>query len=176
MNIFFLSRFPKACAKYHCDKHMKMVVELCQMMWCAFHMTGVDGWEKSVPDGIKIYKKTHVNHPTTVWVRTHRNNFIWTSKLTVELCKEYTRRYGKIHACQKIAMWFLKNIPECNDTSTMTTAVYASMDIPENCTPPPLCVPKEYHMKSVVGTYRKSYKLDKSRFATWKNRESPFWF
>lgn len=176
MNIFFLSLVPRRCAKYHCDKHcVKMILEACQMIWTAFHLTGEDGWEERVPKGIKIYRKTHANHPTCVWVRSSQENFKWTATFTFELCKEYTNRYGRKHACENMVTYFLKHIPKCNETRK-TSAVYPSKEYPKKCTPPPLCMPEEYKGESLIRSYRRYYRGDKKSFAEWKHSPKPRWF
>lgn len=40
MNIFFLSKDPKECAKAHFDKHVtKMITELVQILCCVYYFT-----------------------------------------------------------------------------------------------------------------------------------------
>ena len=46
------------------------------------------------------YKLTHKNHPCSVWARTSLDNFKWLGELGLELCKEYTYRYDKVHKCE----------------------------------------------------------------------------
>lgn len=176
MNIFFLSINPKECAQMHCDKHVvKMILEVCQMLWTAWHLTGFEGWEESVSSGVKIYRKTHVNHPMNVWVRSSPFNYEWTVQLAYELCKEYTHRYDKIHASQKGVEWLMKNTPKC-DSKEETKSMYATDELPDKCTHIPLCMPDEYKFPSVVEAYRLYYIGDKSRFAKWRKRNTPVWF
>ena len=81
MNVFFLDREPVVAAKYHCDRHVvKMIVETAQLLSTACHMVGADDND--------LYKKTHVNHPSSVWVRSSRHHYVWTLRLLVALCKE----------------------------------------------------------------------------------------
>ena len=177
MNIFFLSLIPRYCARYHCDKHVvKMIVECCQMLWTAFHLTGKKNWLTQVPKNMKVYKVAHVNHPMCIWVRSDKNNFKWTAKLARELCKQYTKRYGKVHSCYKMVRWFNRNIPRC-DEDTTTTSVYCKYNYPEGCTPPPLCIPQqEYHSRDLVKAYRKYYQGEKINFAKWRYSRTPYWW
>jgi hypothetical protein len=176
MNIFFLALDPEVCAFFHCDAHcVKMILEACQMLWTAFHQTGEQGWKENVPCDVKIYKATHKNHPTAIWVRSSPENFRWTAELAWELCREYTNRYGKIHACQRMAEWFLNNTPLCNE-QTKTKSVYPTENIPTGCTPPPLAMPVEYHHVDLLQAYRNYYRGDKRRFAKWKYTKVPEWF
>ena len=62
MNIFYLHRDPEEAVKPMYNKHIvKMILETAQLLCTAHHELG-NG--ENVP-----YKKTHVNHPSTVWVR-----------------------------------------------------------------------------------------------------------
>ena len=35
-----------------------------------------------------LYKSTHINHPSAVWVRQSRDNYAWLWQLLKEVCKE----------------------------------------------------------------------------------------
>ena len=50
-------------------------------------------------------------HPCTVWAGESIDNYIWLCNLTLEMCKEYTKRYGKIHAGEEIVKWHKYNSP-----------------------------------------------------------------
>ena len=153
MNIFVLDINPKNCAKYHCDKHVvKMILESVQLL-CGVHWT----LGNSAP-----YKLSHRNHPCSIWVRECIENYVWLCDLTMELCKEYTYRYGKTHKSQQILEWCMINIP----------------NLPENgdITPFALAMPDEYKVECPVESYRNYYRGAKTSFATWKNREVPEWF
>jgi hypothetical protein len=52
-------------------------------------------------NGDSPYRSTHVNHPCSIWVRESQHNYQWLLDHFEELCKEYTRRYGKIHKCEQ---------------------------------------------------------------------------
>ena len=59
--------------------------------------------EVSLPDHdptVAPYRKTHVNHPISIWVRHNESHYNWTCNYGLALCAEYTRRYGKIHKTQ----------------------------------------------------------------------------
>jgi hypothetical protein len=167
----------KICAKYHCDKHcVKMILELCQMLWTAFHVTGEENWENDVTPLVKIYKMAHKNHPTCIWVRSSPANFEWTVDLGMALCKEYTRRYDKTHACEKAFDFFEKNSPKCDETFVSPTAFYSMFSIPKGCTPPPLAMPQFFHYPDLIESYRLYYITDKSGFSVWKKGDKPDWF
>jgi hypothetical protein len=79
----------------------------------------------------------------------------------LELCEEYTYRYGKRHKSQDVIEWCLINKPNIPDIGF---------------TEPAKAMPDEYKAKSVVESYRNYYMGAKSGFAVWKNREKPEWF
>ena len=80
MNIFILDRDPAVAARYHCDKHVsKMILESAQML-------------STVLGG--PYKKTHQNHPCTVWVGESMGNAMWLFELAHSLNREWKIRYG----------------------------------------------------------------------------------
>jgi len=100
MNIFVLHESPVAAAKMHCDKHcVKMVLETAQLLSTAIHMTGGE---------YGPYKPTHKNHPCSIWARTSKANFGWLKHLGMELCWEYSYRYGRMHKCET----FIKEAPD----------------------------------------------------------------
>lgn len=85
------------------------------------------------------------------------------------MSKEYTARYGKVHASQ----------------SYLETAAGFSLDlelyIPSNgLTVPPKCMPDHCKVggdswEDVIASYRNYYHIEKAHFATWK-RNKPNWY
>jgi len=95
MNVFYLDSDPKQCAMLHTDKHVvKMILEYSQLLSTAHYVC--DG---ATPEG--MYKPTHINHPSAVWVRKSEHNYIWLCNLLLELCNEYTYRYAKTHKVER---------------------------------------------------------------------------
>ena len=91
MNIFYLHKDPVEAAKLQYNKHVvKMILESAQMLCTAHHE--IMGDDANVP-----YKRAHVNHPSTIWVRENAYNYMWLYKHMVALGDEYTKRYGKEH-------------------------------------------------------------------------------
>ena len=89
MNLFYLHRDPYKAARMQCDRHVvKMILETAQMLSTA-HVE-LDGRQVA-------YKATHKNHPSTVWVRSAARHYRWAHQHMMELGREYTRRYGKVH-------------------------------------------------------------------------------
>ena len=152
MNIFWLDANLKRAAKYHCDKHVcKQILEYAQLLCSAHWMTG----------GKAPYKKTHVNHPCSIWTRHNLANYNKLVKLALFLCKEYTRRYGKIHKTEQVILWCKINKPRLpRGRSTI----------------PPQCMPDDYKCSNVIKAYRRFYRFEKYKFAKWKYSEKPGWF
>lgn len=188
MNIFYLHHNAGLAARYHCDKHVvKMIVEYAQLMSTAHRM--IDGHEITVSRGApwrrqrqlkrwvfddrykngRFYAATHVNHPSNVWVRKSRDNYIWLRDMWIALCMEYTRRYNRSHKTFVRLSDVLYHPPQNL--------------IARGFTPPPQAMPDKYKRSGSYGgidhdtvmAYRDFYKNDKVAFATWKNG-SPHWW
>jgi hypothetical protein len=155
MNIFFLDTDTKKCAEYHCDKHVvKMILETAQLLCGVHHLTNQVNVE--IP-----YKLSHKNHPCSIWTRESLSNYLYLCDLGLELCKEYTYRYGKRHKSQDVIEWCLVNKPKIPDTGF---------------TNPPKAMPDEYKVDDFVKSYRNYYVGAKSSIAKWKSRSIPEWF
>jgi len=159
MNIFYLSHDTHECAMFHCDKHVvKMILETAQLLCTAHHYHNN---YKPTPFTNYLYKATHKNHPSAIWVRSDEYNYLWTYSLFNDLCREYERRFGKIHKTW-IKLGYLLSIPPSNIHKGRFTK-------------PPQCMPDEYKHKCTITAYRNYYMGDKRSFATWKNGK-PSWF
>jgi hypothetical protein len=154
MNIFVLDKHPFLAAQYQCDKHVvKMCVETTQLLSTTMWECGQQG----------PYKSTHKNHPCTIWVRQSHQNFVWLANHGLGLCKEYTFRYGKVHACSSKIHWIL-----CHFKSNLP---YLGI------TPFALAMPDEYKTDDAVESYRNYYIGAKSDIAKWnKSRPEPDWY
>lgn len=152
MNIFVLDRNPIYAAQMQCDKHVvKMSLETAQLLCNAF---------------VKVdppYRRTHINHPCSIWTRTSKANFMWLVEHGKALCQEYTYRYGKVHKSLAVIEWCEKNVD--------------SIEFPEiGMTEFPLCMEDEYRCGNVVNSYRRLYIQAKSSIAKWSKRNIPEWF
>lgn len=153
MNIFFLSYITQVCAQEHVDKHVvKMILETCQLL-CSAHYVSDSSFTPP-------YKLTHKNHPCAIWVRKSLSNYKWLVDLGLELCKEYTHRYSKIHATQKHLMTLSTNLPPIEDLGF---------------TEPVQAMPDEYKNEDPIIAYRNYYNADKKKLHSWKNRPKPSW-
>jgi hypothetical protein len=172
MNIFVLDPDAATSARMMCDKHVvKMILESCQLLSTAHHV--LDGEPVMTKGKKKEYKTfsngntnicrcTMINHPCTIWARETRANYLWLWKHAHALCKEYTRRYGKVHVMEKMLMDELYD-PPANITKGKLTPFAQAM-------------PDEYRNSDAVIAYRNYYINEKARFAKWKNCEVPEWF
>ena len=155
MNIFFLDENPETCAQYHNDKHVvKMILETAQLL-CGVHHTTNHNTDH-VP-----YKLSHKNHPCSIWVRSSLENYLWLCELGLELCKEYTYRYGKKHKSQQVIEWCVIHRPNIPDKPFQR---------------PPKAMPDDFKVDDVIQSYRNYYIGAKKDFCKWKNREVPLWF
>lgn len=154
LNIFVLDPSPKLAAVYQCDKHVvKMVLESAQLLCSQFD-----------PKYNPPYKRTHYNHPCSVWARISKQNFLWLAAHAMYLSIEYTFRYGRIHAANKAIRWAIDNVDLINLPSTTLTDFALAM-------------PDKYKENSAVNSYRNYYKGDKVVFAKWnRGRQSPAWW
>lgn len=154
MNIFFLHKNTRKCARYHVDKHViKMILETCQLLCTAWHTIDPDH-RIFTP----AYRPTHKNHPCAVWARHSQANYVWLCTLGRRLCKEYTHRYGKVHKTEPILKLLSRHVPPI-PMSSFTT--------------PPQCMPDNYKHANSVIAYRKYYCKDKIKLHAWKHRSVP---
>ena len=160
----------------HNDKHVvKMILEYAQLLSTAHRVldgTLIDGYSKTGRkqkryvlsgnlDSI-LYASTHINHPSAVWVRQSDKNYSWLFEMFESLLEEYTYRYGKKHACEKL-VWALEvrpnNIPRGNFTEP-TPAMPDDVKIPGDS----------------IKSYRNYYINNKTHLANWKKRTTPEWY
>lgn len=126
----------------------------------------VKAW--SLPDSREdiLYKAVHMNHPCTAWTAKSNNNYTWHYAHFVALCEEYTYRYGKIHATDKLLREVLKNIPNNIEVGYKTQFPLAMNSNPECMFP-----------NDPVKSYRMFYQTKQDRFSMiWTNRDVPEWF
>lgn len=153
MNIFYIDRDPKVCAQAMTDKHVvKMIIESAQLLSTAHHTLDKEFAMRN------IYKSTHANHPSAVWVRQSSQHYKWLYDHFIYLCDEYTARYKKRHKTDKDLSHLLIALPN---------------NIQDNgFTQPPQAMPTIYHSDNSVHSYRQYYlseklhnKKDTERFA-----------
>ena len=158
MNIFYVDRDPVVSAQMMCDKHVvKMILESAQMLSTAHRV--LDGNEYADKEG--LYKMAHKNHPSTIWVRSSYQHYKWLYDHMVALMREYTYRYGKNHATERL-LTPLSEYPQAIPVGDYTE--------------PPQCMPEVCKGEDTVLAYQNYYIIEKSGFARWTKRETPAWF
>lgn len=160
MNIFYLEEDPQKCAQAYYDRHVvKMIVETAQMLSTAHRVIDKDSLSNEY--NLILYKKTHENHPSSRWVRYSRENYVWAYRLLVFLCQEYTYRYGKKHATERL-LPILCYAPEGLKSSKFTA--------------PPSVMPVEYQISdNSIVNYRNYYINGKYALQKYTKREFPSW-
>tara|TARA_R110002110_G_scaffold333763_7_gene544795 strand:+ start:115 stop:609 length:495 start_codon:yes stop_codon:yes gene_type:complete len=151
MNIFYLDKCPVKAAKYQYNKHVvKMILESAQMLCTAHYVL-----DNRTRDLSNIpYRVTHINHPSTIWVRTNNRNYMWLYQHMIALGDEYTKRYNKKHL----------TITKCEDVlskfpALLKDALYGDpIDMPQ-------CMPDEYKDECSIQAYWNYYIGDKSHIA-----------
>jgi hypothetical protein len=153
MNIFALSPDPREAAESHCDKHVvKMILETAQLLYCAHWVLDPDGLLPTA------YKKTHPNHPCSIWIRESIENYRWLSDLGLCLCREYTFRYGKRHKTEDHIQWLSDNFPP--------------LPVVER-TPFRMAMPNEFKEDDPIMAYRAYYLGAKERMLVYTMRPPP---
>ena len=99
-----------------------------------------------------MYKKAHLNHPSTVWTRSNKTHYQWLYDLFVALAEEYTHRYSKTHS---------------TDAKLSEVLQLSPNNIPDNkvFTQPPQCMPDQYKCEDSIIAYQKFYIGEKAHFS-----------
>jgi hypothetical protein len=161
------------------DKHVvKMIVETAQLLSTAHRvMDGLEVQLEMEKDGKRrkkrvwiiddyrndiFYSATHVNHPSAVWVRESVENYNWLVDHLFALGSEYSFRYGRKHATIEKLGYEIQSPP------------HGLRDW--DWTQPPCAMDSKYIISDdYITNYRNYYKVGKSSFHKWKNREAPSW-
>lgn len=132
-------------AQAHYDKHVvKMCLEYAQIL------STVSG---------RGYKPTHKNHPCVKWAAAAPENYAWLYNLAIELGREYTQRYGRVHK----STLALLDLPEPLSQPTPTWFAQA--------------MPDEFKDDDPVTAYRKYYLIGKRDLASYRAPAiQPSWF
>lgn len=133
MNIFFTSTNPFRAGSMLPDKLcVKMILEYAQLLCTSVRLAGIDDE--------KLYKATHKNHPSAVWCRQTKANYVWVWNAAKEMCAEYTRRYGKTHKTEAVIDHVIQYLD-----------VIPSGDFSH----PPQCMPDEFKHEDTPTAYRR---------------------
>jgi hypothetical protein len=171
MNIFFLSRKTRQCARWHCDKHVvKMILESTQLLYTAHHEHGGTHMiQVSAPvcasTGNRGYRSTHKNHPSALWTRASLAHYYWLISLAKDLVLEHEFRFApkKPHACLEHLEWLEQNPPpDLEETRWIRD--------------PTPAMPDEYKSEDVLESYRKYYSVAKKDLLKYTKRHLPHIF
>lgn len=193
MNLFYLDKDHDKNAAYHIDKHVaRMVLEAAEML-CMAHWTSelvghvprqlnkeeyqyvkeaCQSVKNLPPEGRKIPyigRAPHLNHPSTIWVRSSLENYAWTYCYMDSLEAERRHRFKggvPIHKAYRLCQEKL-GIPNIPDEG-FTPFAKAMKDF--------LKIRPDLANADPIEAYRAFYIYDKHTFASWTNREPPSWW
>ena len=115
---------------------------------------------------LRLMKPTMMNHPSAIWVRQSDQHYLWLYNMWCELLKEFTYRYGKIHATARL----IPDLAKVPDKCPVGDFVEPTPAMPDDC--------------KVVGnslqSYHNYYVMKKEHLWSWKgkinSRQRPKWF
>jgi hypothetical protein len=193
VNLFYLDKDHDTNARYHVDKHVvKMILEaaemLCQCHWVeeavGFVPRQLNKEELAAVRKLRApYKDvpleqrpipylgydTHLNHPSTIWVRSSFENYAWTYCYMEAL--EAERKYRNPNGVPSHrAVDFLRKHPLPNIPDVGFTKFALAMNVMREARPDLV------NEDDPIWSYRNFYHLDKATFASWKAREKPPWW
>jgi len=164
MNIFAVNNDPRLAA---CDLPDKLIVKMptesIQLLipW-AFNVHGV--YIKKL-DGTNYGTKGFAHHPCAKWLYESPSNVFWLHIHAVEMCEEYTRRYGKthgvVHALEQLAEEIPWHYPNAN-WADHTEFVQA--------------MPDEFKVPGDPVTAYRNYINGYKGYAEWRYSEKPDWW
>jgi len=164
----------------HNDSHCsKMIIEYAQLMSTAHrYLDGTEYYGKTA-NGRKIkrwlhpdpemesvlYKASHVKHPSGIWVRHSKQNYMWLYEMWTELNEEFMYRYNK-------------NVP--HESYRKLETVLA--EPPKNMYELGFCEPYQAMFDDVknpdssIQAYHDYYIKYKQHLAKWTKRGMPYWY
>jgi len=125
-----------------------MPLETTQMLSTVHHRYSNDG----------PFRPVHQKHPCTLWAGQTIENYRWLWRLGIALCKEYTYRYEKTHACERILA-----ILRCPPVELQARGF----------TKPAQAMPDEYKHSDTLMAYQNYYIGEKARLGVWHKRPVP---
>lgn len=170
MNIFYLDNDPVKCAEMHVDRHVcKMVIEYAQLLSTAHRVLdgemylgkttnnrNIKRWRLPDEREERLMKPTMMNHPSAIWVRQSKANYTWLYNMWCELLKEFTYRYGKVHATARLIP-DLARVPDNCPVGSFTGPTPA---MPDDCKVP----------GNSLQSYHNYYRMNKSHLWSWKGK------
>lgn len=152
VNIFAVDSDPVRAANALVNRHVtKMTLETAQMMCSIF------------PPGEAPYRRTHYNHPCTVWSRLRFANYEWLYHHGMALAAECKYRFGANHRSKAVIehCWSMVSTRMFAEEGHMSTFVQA--------------MPEEFKGDDPIEAYRRYYRVAKAHLHEWTRREPPEW-
>ena len=154
-----------------------MIIEYAQLMSTAHRVLDGEEYYGKTANGRKIkrwklnsnleqvlYKASHVNHPSGIWVRQSRANYEYLYKLWTHLNDEFMYRYNK-------------DVPHESYRKLHEALALPPMNIPEGeFTQPTPAMPDDVKDVCSVISYRNYYIKYKQHLAKWTKRGAPNWY
>ena len=166
MNIFIVDQNPAEAARSLIDRHViKMPSETCMMLANCYSKPLLEKAPLTKTGTVRGHGYPH--HGCTKWAKSSYENFRWLLDHGLELCNEYTFRFGKTHFCETFIKWCYQYYPD-EVLKVLPTKPYLAM-------------PAQYKLDDVVSSYRAYYngekKFDKSGkwMYNWSVRQKPDW-
>ncbi len=154
MNIFVLDKDPIQAAKFHCDKHLKMILESGQMLSTCIRHLGVED--------NNLYKKFNPKHRCNLWLMESRENVKWLISMCEQLGQENVKRRNKIHKSMSV----INHAKQYIDLFPNTPM-----------TPFKLAMFPQFMTNDAIHSYRLFYAGSKYRFCNWSSpAEIPDWW
>jgi hypothetical protein len=168
VNIFAVNRDPVLAAKDLIDGHVgKMCLESAQIL-CTAHRTCKSPLSSSKLS--RLYKATHVSHPSSKWVCYSRDNYSWLYEHFEALSAEYQRRSAHKNPHASFAKLGALLRP-CQLDFYDDGFVPWFPAMPEEMKPASGCSVDE-----MVTAYKHFYVETKQPFAYWTERAVPTWY
>lgn len=158
MNIFFNDYDPIKAAEYLCDKHIVRLITEAGILLCGVHHKMQFKYE----DGQPPYKTGPImNGKLVKWLCESLSNYNWCIDYAMEIGRQYTLRYNKLHKAQAIIEWCKNHHPDIKDIGL---------------TKMPQIMPEKYMQEDTIQAYRNYCIAEKIRFAKWKLNNKPEWW
>jgi len=168
VNIFVLDYEPELAAMWLCDKHVvKMPVESAQMMASALRRHGATDDDMPLTKSGTPYRGGYKHHPCTVWAGECQANFWWLFRHAREICRQYSLRYNKVHACEYAILSMgdrLCTLPG----RTKNLSLLSRTDFVQ-------AMPDELKRDCPVEAYRNYYRIAKRSIAKYRLGNAPEW-
>lgn len=107
-------------------------------------------------------KRGYYHHRCSKWIRLSRANFDWAIDHALALCREYTYRYGKIHANQQV----IEEIASQEFEFPYEEMTKFALAVADDCLD---------RRVGAIDAYRDYYVTHKNHLLTYTRREVPYW-